>query len=46
MLEPGAIASATNCRFSSAVNRRRLPGCAFSITSIPSGVLVIGQSYV
>jgi len=45
-LEPGATASATRWRFSSAVKRLRLPGCRPSITSIPSGVLVIGLSYV
>jgi hypothetical protein len=28
------------------VKRRRRPGCEPSITSIPSGVLVIGPSYV
>src|SRR6516164_2412034 len=45
-LEPGSDASATSKRFSSAVNRRRFPGCGPSITSIPSGVLVIGLSYL
>src|SRR5215472_3073787 len=41
MLEPGSEASNTSRRFSSAVYRRRFPGCGPSITSIPSGVLVI-----
>jgi hypothetical protein len=37
MPESGSQASNTCWRFSSAVNRRRFPGCGPSITSIPSG---------
>jgi hypothetical protein len=46
MLDLGSDASATSRRFSSTVNGRRFPGCGPSITSISSGVFVIGPSYV